>query len=147
MAFYGNPYSPYQYNPYQQQAYSQPQQIQQANGFISVRSIEEAFNWPIAPGNSLTFKDESAPYIYTKTKGFSQLEPPVFERFRLVKEESAQETPKKNPEPTQELPKEAFDAEGQIKALWDEIEAIKSRLEAPVKRRKAPKEEEPADDQ
>ena len=141
MAFYGNPYSPYQYNPYQQpqQAFSQqPQQIQQSNGFISVRSIEEAFNWPIAPGNSLTFKDESAPYIYTKTKGFSQLEPPVFERFRLVKEEGQEATQK---------PTEAFDAEGQIKSLWEEIEAIKSRLETPTKRRKAPKEEEPNDEQ
>lgn len=104
------------------------------NGFISVRSIEEAYNWPIAPGNSLTFKDECAPYIYTKTKGISQLEPPVFERFRLVKEDPQEATQK---------PVTAFDAEGQIKSLWEEVNAIKGRLEAPVaKRTKAKREQE-----
>lgn len=65
------------------------QQIQ-SGGFVSVRSIEEAFNYPVQPGKSVTFKDEYAPYVYTKTKGFSQLEEPVFEKYRLVKEENGQ---------------------------------------------------------
>jgi hypothetical protein len=72
------------YNPYQLPF--QQQQTQQT-GLISVRSELEARNYPIAPGNSVTFKDETAPYVYTKTMGFSQLDMPVFEKYRLVKEE------------------------------------------------------------
>lgn len=118
-------YNPlYQYGfgyPYQQPIQQQPVQQQQATGFISVRSIDEALAWPIAPGNSLTFKDESAPYIYTKTKGFSQLEQPVFEKFRLVREESAPEPPTS--------PQEAFDAKAQIETLWQEVNGLKTALD------------------
>lgn len=114
------PYNMYQ--PYQQ--YQQPQ-----SGFVSVRSIEEAFNYPVAPGNSITFKDENAPYVYTKTKGASPMEPPTFERYRLVKEDMT-------PQNAQIHPVNAFDGEAQIKLLWDEINALKSKLdgEKPVKR-------------
>lgn len=70
-------------NPYFQPQYQQPQQT----GLVSVPNIEAARNYPVAPGNSVTFKDENAPYIYTKTQGFSQLDHPVFEKYRLTKEE------------------------------------------------------------
>ena len=70
-----------------QQMAQQPVQPQiQNGGFVSVRTEQEARNYPVAPGTSVTFKDENAPYCYTKTKGFSQLEEPVFEKYRLVKE-------------------------------------------------------------
>lgn len=84
-----NYYQPYyqQYQPYS--ANQQPQQIQNG-GFVSVRSAQEAFNYPVALGNSVTFKDETAPYIYVKTRGFSQLEEPIFEQFQLVKVDNAQ---------------------------------------------------------
>ena len=65
----------------------QPMQIQNG-GLVSVRSEMEARNYPIAPGNSITFKDENAPYVYTKTMGFSQLDRPTFEKFRLIKEDA-----------------------------------------------------------
>lgn len=71
--------------PYYQ--YQQPYQQIQNGGLVSVRGIEEARNYPVAPGNSVTFKDETSPYVYTKTQGFSQLDRPVFEKYRLVKEE------------------------------------------------------------
>lgn len=84
--------------------YSMPQQYQQQlpmqniqspredrYGFISVTNEQQAKDWPIAPGNSLTFKDESAPYIYTKTMGLSQFETPVFEKYRLIKENSPEQ--------------------------------------------------------
>ena len=74
------------YNPYY--FYNQQNQPPQQNGLIIVRSEEEARNYPIAYGNSVTFKDESSPYVYTKTMGFSQLDKPVFEKFKLVKENS-----------------------------------------------------------
>lgn len=93
---YQNPYQQYQppIYPQQMQASTQMQstpvqsapQIQNG-GFISVQSETEARNYPVAPGNSITFKNENTPYVYVKTMGFSQLDRPVFERFRLVKED------------------------------------------------------------
>lgn len=44
-------------NPYFQPQYQQPQQT----GLVSVPNIEAARNYPVAPGNSVTFKDENAP--------------------------------------------------------------------------------------
>lgn len=67
-----------------------PQQPQQQNGFMRVQSEEQARQYPVAVGNSMTFIDENRPYCYTKSMGFSQLDPPIFERYRLVKEDSAQ---------------------------------------------------------
>jgi hypothetical protein len=122
-----NQFYPYQFqNPYQQnfqQGFQQTNQIQ-SGGLVSVRSVEEAYNYPVAPGNSITFKDETQPYVYTKTKGFSPLEQPVFEKYRLVKVDEnnniAQNTPKS--------PETAPDYEKQIKLLWDEVNALKSKI-------------------
>ena len=119
---YNNFYPMY---PYQQ--YQQPQ----GSSFVSVRSIEEAYNYPVAPGNSITFKDENAPFVYTKTKGFSPLEQPVFEKYRLVKED---DMPQKAPE----KPQEAVNYDEQIKLLWDEVNALKGQIRP---KRTAKKEE------
>lgn len=114
-------YMPYQYQP----QYQQPQQM--ATGFVSVRNIEEAFNYPIAPGNSITFKDENAPYVYTKTKGFSPLEQPVFERYRLVKEEPAEAA--KTPQNSPEAPQADKSIQEQIDSLKRRITALEERYE------------------
>lgn len=66
---------------------------QQSNGFVMVRSEMEARNYPVAYGNSVTFKDETAPYIYSKTMGYSQLDRPVFEKYKLIKEEVSEDAP------------------------------------------------------
>lgn len=76
------------YYPQIQQSNQNVQSSQiQNGGFVVVKDITEAQNYPVAPGNSVTFKNENQPYIYTKTLGFSQLDQPIFETFRLVKEE------------------------------------------------------------
>ena len=90
-------YNPYTgtagYNPawYQSQTMFPPQmpgtQQIQNGGLISVRSEQEAMNYPVAPGNSITFKDEAQPYVYVKTMGFNQMEQPTFKRYRLVEED------------------------------------------------------------
>jgi hypothetical protein len=49
----------------------------------------EARNYPVAPGNSVMFRDETGPYIYSKSMGYSQLDTPRFDKYRLVKEEDA----------------------------------------------------------
>lgn len=126
---YNNPYiqQPYQMpvqyqTPFQQQQ-QQQQQIQNG-GFISVRNESEARSYPVAPGNSITFKDETAPYVYTKTMGFSQLDQPIFEKYKLVKEEDPN-----NVRAT--VVDEAIDnaiqkkLEGQIDQLWKEVNSLK----------------------
>ena len=121
-----NQYYPYQY-PYQQayqQNYQQSTQVQNT-GLVSVRSMEEAYNYPVAPGNSITFKDETQPFVYTKTKGFSPLEQPVFEKYRLVKVEETQNVTQ-NPLKT---PETGFDGEKQINLLWQEVNALKRKIE------------------
>lgn len=117
-----NYYQPYyqQYQPYS--ANQQPQQIQNG-GFVSVRSAQEAFNYPVALGNSVTFKDETAPYIYVKTRGFSQLEEPIFEQFQLVKVDNSQ----KAAEPVQTASPE-YALKVDITALQNEIDLLKKKV-------------------
>lgn len=108
---------PYYYQNQQQQ--QQAQQIQNG-GFLTVPNEAYARNYPVAPGNSVTFKDESVPYIYTKTMGFSQLDSPVFEKYRLVKEEA---TVPISAEPTR------IDYQKEIDDIKSEIERLKKMIE------------------
>ncbi len=116
----------YQQYPYQ---YGQniPQTPIQNNGLILVRSEAEARNYPVAYGNSVTFKDETSPYVYTKTMGFSQLDRPVFEKFKLVKEELEEEAPQKNDCKCDSLKPQVEEMQEQINSLWKEINFLKER--------------------
>lgn len=146
MAMY--PYFPQSYQPQmypqQMQAYAQQtqqqaqqQQIQQS-GFIPVASEEVARNYPVAPGNSVSFKNENAPYVYVKTMGYSPLDMPKFERFRLVKEDNAPERPSEPQQGTQAsdmvnlsayTPKSEFEAlKGQFDGIKNEIDYLKKRI-------------------
>ena len=165
--YYGQP-NPYyqqmqnqammQQNQQMQNAQQQSQQMQQPtiqqSGFVLVPSEQEARNYPVAPGNSITFKDENAPYCYVKTMGFNQLDRPTFERYRLVKEDS--------PVTAQKAPTSADSAEGSkdtayalksdLTAIWSELDALKEKVKAqtekkPVKARKVTEETEAADDE
>lgn len=116
-----NYYQPYyqQYQPYSNN--QQPQQIQNG-GFVSVRSAQEAFNYPVALGNSVTFKDETAPYIYVKTRGFSQLEEPIFEQFQLVKVDNAQK------QETAQAETAEYALKSDVLALKEEIDFLKKKV-------------------
>lgn len=103
---------PYFY-PNQQMLQNMQQVMPQDNGFVMVRSEMEARNYPVGFGKSVTFKDETAPYVYSKTMGFSQLDKPIFEKYRLVKEES------------EEKPVDNY--RNEIDRLWDEINALKEK--------------------
>lgn len=150
--YYGQPNPYYQQMQQQQAMMQQNQQMQQAqqqgqqpaiqqSGFVLVPSEQEARNYPVAPGNSVTFKDENAPYCYVKTMGFNQLDRPTFERYRLVKEDS--------PVTAQNAPTSADSAEGSkdtayalksdLGAIWSEIDAIKGRLKAQTDKKSAKK--------
>ena len=152
--YYGQP------NPYYQQMQNQAmmqqnQQIQNAqqqsnqmqqpaiqqSGFVPVRSEQEARSYPVAPGNSVTFKDENAPYCYVKTMGFNQLDQPTFERYRLVKEDS--------PATAQNAPTSADSADGSkdtayalksdLTAIWSELDALKEKVKAQTEKKPAKK--------
>ena len=117
---YGN------YNPmyYQQPQPQQHNQQIQNGGFVSAPSMDYARSYPVAPGNSVTFKIESQPYICTKTLGFSQLDQPIFEVFKLVKEEHAEA-----PTTTLEESGVQFFTVDEGSALKGEIEALKQEIQ------------------
>ena len=112
----------YQQMPVQQQVQQQTPQIQNG-GFISVRGEQEARNYPVAPGNSVTFKDETAPYVYTKTMGFSQLDTPTFDKYRLVKEDVAVSDAVAQ-EAAENIAQQKIQQE--IEKLWAEVNALKN---------------------
>lgn len=124
-------YNPYYYQPQinpNQVMQNQPQPQIQNGGFVSVRNETEARNHPVALGNSVTFKDETAPYIYTKTMGFSQLDVPRFDKYKLVKEST--EEPSKLPQEDTSGSKAILDTIDGMKVdivrIWDEIDDIKN---------------------
>lgn len=134
---YGN-YFPqyYQPNPYSmqmnaaptqatQQVSTQPQQIQNG-GFIVARSENEVLNYPVAPGNCVTFKIEGQPIVMEKSMGFSQLEAPHVERYRLVKEEIMNQTEEK---PKEENTIDITPINNNISTLNKEIDSIWSNIE------------------
>lgn len=102
---------------YPYQMYPQNNQQIQNGGFISVRSEQEARCYPVAIGNSVTFHDETSPHVYTKTMGFSQLDRPIFKKYKLVEEESEEE----------QTPNEIETVRSDIKKLWSEINALKRK--------------------
>ena len=146
-------YQPYQYQQYQQypqyqnfqQMPQQPQQIQNG-GFISVHNIQEAINYPVAPGNSVTFKDENSPYIYVKTKGFSPLEESIFKKFRLIEESDTQPQESTTTVTEQAVNYADFAKQADVTALWSEIEMLKKQIaDMTVKPDRAKKKESGAD--
>lgn len=163
--YYNQP-NPYYQQMQQQQAVMQQQQAQaqqqqqmqqpaiQQSGFVPVRSEQEARSYPVAPGNSVTFKDENAPYCYVKTMGFNQLDQPTFERYRLVKEETpvtAQSSPtaEDSAESSKHTP---YALKSDLDAIWGELDSLRGKLKAQterktVKARKAEHETEDVDDE
>lgn len=102
----------------------------QNGGFISVRTVEDARNYPIAPGNSITFKVENSPYLCTKTMGFSQLEQPRFEKFRLVREEEVEtEQEKTEIKADYALKDDLKDINKKIKHLEERIQELEQTME------------------
>ena len=127
--YFGNPYQPVQpVQPVQQMQQPQPTQnpVRQS-GFVRVRSEEEAFGYPVAPGNSVTFINESAPYCYVKTMGFSQLDRPTFERYRLVKEEPSQnaQNAEKAPDKENTRQEDEYAQKSDVAKLQRDVEALR----------------------
>ena len=116
---------------YQQQAPQQmpqpqaPQYPVMQSGFVRVPNENEARMYPVAPGTSVTFIDENAPYCYTKTMDRSQLDRPKFEKYRLVKEDDAPVVAQNAQEPAPAAPAVDLDkyaTKAELDGFKDEIE-------------------------
>ena len=121
----------YQQQNYQQQNMPQNQPQIQNGGFMQIPTEEMARSYPVAPGNCVTFKIEGKPIVMEKSMGFSQLEAPRIDRYRLVREEDApneqnspQNEPKNNPTENETIK----GLKDEIKALNEELEDVKKRL-------------------
>lgn len=130
---YQQPNQPnYQQNqPNYQQNFQQNQQQIQNGGFMLVPSEDMARTYPVAPGNCVTFKIEGKPIVMEKSMGFSQLEAPRIDRYRLVREEDApneQNLPQNEPKSSAMENETIEELKGQIKALNEELEDVKKRL-------------------
>lgn len=124
-------YYPQYYSYGQQQIpMSVPQQTQpqiQNGGFISVRSEDEARSYPVAPGMSVMFIDESRQKVYTKTMGFSQLDRPMFYKYKLVKED-AQE-PQNDADSAEPIDKPCYVEKPEFEALRAQFEALTEEID------------------
>lgn len=134
-----NSYNQYYVNPYYQQQIPQQatQQIQNG-GFVNVRSEAEARNYPVAPGSSITFFNETQPYCYKKTMGFSPLDHPTFERYKIVKEEIAEEQ-QADAEPSWKADFDNF--QEQLDDLRKEVQALKAKARPSTKKKEEIKDD------
>ena len=111
------------YNPLLQQM--QPIQMPQ-NNIVNVPSEDMARNYPVAPGNTIIFKHDNAPYIYTKTIGYSQFDTPVFERYVLDVG-----TPKIEPVKDEPIPLPLDDLKAEISEIRALYEDLKDKIDKP----------------
>lgn len=116
--------------------YSQPMpqqpQTQSSWEIISVQSEDEARRYPVAPGNSVTFKNENLPYYYTKTASYSQFEPPKFERYSLIKEDAEYTVPVVEvSSSSQPIPHVDYATTDELKALRKQIEELEDLITSP----------------
>lgn len=142
-------YPNYQNEQNQNQVQNMQNQVPQIQngGIMHVRNMQEAFNYPVAPGTSVTFKDETAPRVYVKTRSFSQMEQPIFDVYELKKiEEATQErnyshSEEKTENPidlsdyalkidTDEIRKSEDDIRKEIDSLEKEIDSLKEEIDS-----------------
>ena len=155
MMQYGYPYySPVVNSVYQQppmpqmQAQQQPvhQQIR-SGGIVSVSGEDEARRYPVAPGYTVTMRDETGPYLYEKTMGFSQLDQPIFRKARIVFEDAQETAQNKQEQPSK--PSVVYTELSQLEALRDavaaDLNALRSMVETLAEQKKPASRKKEAD--
>lgn len=163
MAFYNSyQYPQYGYQPQQpqipqQMAQQMPQQMPQQpvqqiqnGGFLAAPNEEYVRSYPVALGNCVTFKIEGKPYVMEKSMGFSQLDSPKIEKYRLVKEEPEEvaNLPEDGKNNSKEINATLDELIGEIEAIKADIKAIKEKLKSITKpvAKKASKDEDDDDE-
>lgn len=127
------------------------QATMQNGGFAFVKNEQEARDYPVAPGNYMTFKDEHAPYMYEKSKSFSQLEEPTFEKYRLIREDSGSQPsqeahtavnePKPDGSAIEALRADYAAMSGELDELKKEIESLRRQMREPDRKANRRKED------
>ena len=148
---FGYPYYPPVNSLYQQPApLPQQQPVQQqirSGGIVSVSGEEEARRYPVAPGYTVTMRDDTGPYLYEKTMGFSQLDQPIFRKARIVFEDAAQTAHEKQEQ--QSTPAVVYAELSQLEALRDavaaDLNALRSMIESLSEQKKPTSRKKEAD--
>lgn len=107
---YGSSYNPGITNVTPQQAYAPPQSVQpqiRSGGIVTVANEDEARRYPVATGYTVTMRDETKPYLYEKTMGYSQLDQPIFRKARLVFEDDTPQAQESAPAPVSDNTEES----------------------------------------
>lgn len=108
-------------------------------GFMSVRGKDIAINYPIAPGNTIFFKDEIAPFIYVKTMGYSPLEKPTLDTY---KREDLVTAPVPETKPIAKDNSVIDKMQEDITMILEDIDGIKKRLNTRPKRKEPESDEQ-----
>lgn len=109
------------YQPAPMPAQQPVQQQIRSGGIVSVSGEDEARRYPVAPGYTVTMRDETGPYLYEKTMGFSQLDQPIFRKARIVFEDAQENTEIKSQQP--EAPAVVYAELAQLEALKEALTA------------------------
>ena len=111
------------YVPQQQPPGYMPQNYGQQNkpqSFYFVQNINEAYNWPIAPGNFLVFKDQDNTHLYTKSLG-SPYDKFVFEVYTKDGTNQSYESTEKSSDDIESLKDEMSKIKNALRKLNDKI--------------------------
>ena len=103
----------------------------QQSQIIHVQNENQAREWSVALGSSVTFIDDSRPYCYTKSMGMSQLEPPVFKRFRLEEETDEVVSQPKSPDSSAQIDMSLYMTKSEFepfKAIIEDMQSIAKEL-------------------
>lgn len=128
---------PMSYFPYGQQSYLPQQQmapvqqpIQQApvqpqiqnGGYVNVQSEQEARDYLVAQGTSVTFINQPEKMMYEKIRGFSSMEAPTFKKYKII--ELKDENTADGTEPISNI---EYVEKADFEALKKEVEALKGK--------------------
>lgn len=89
---------------------------------IPTRGIEPVMSYPIVPGQTLHFIDETGPHIYVKTAGYPPFGQVTVDTYLLTKEGGVPETQQAVPETQQAAP------DGEIARIWGAINEINKKM-------------------
>ena len=89
---------------------------------IPTRGIEPVMSYPIVPGQTLHFIDETGPHIYVKTAGYPPFGQVTVDTYLLTKEGGVPETQQTVPETQQAAP------DGEIARIWGAIDEINKKM-------------------
>lgn len=130
----------------QQMQVPQPQAGQiQNGGFVIVKDEKEAYEYPVAPGTSVTFIDEARKHLYIKTVGLNMFDKFEFRKFLITEEtvEAEQEAEKvrNHSEDIEDLRAGYEELKREIAGLRKQIESKAASESTAAKKKPAVKKE------